>query len=299
MNEVSIWLQYGLNASGDLVAIDDSERGKHGLRCPYCSGDLVAKKGRVVTPHFAHAGQTCAPVERREDAPRLPMYDRFDLQLGAGLFDALRKIRTFGILGRTEWHDYYIDSLTQLGLIKWTPYNFGSYELTRLGKIPFGDLSLRLFCEEQEPRLLEGLAALEARAADPAGDHLVQIDLAIYTAQLRRILASTLYFLEVQADGRTFHKIGVTTRTVEERVKEILIQLRGIYRTVEIKVVGTWLHRGNVELYFKHRYARERAEFGNLTEYFTFEDPKAVLRDLRRMPAKKLNAIEERVLCQR
>ncbi len=25
------------------------------------------------------------------------------------------------------------------------------------------------------------------------------------------------------------------------------------YQTVEIQILGTWTHRGNVELYFKHR----------------------------------------------
>lgn len=39
-------------------------------------------------------------------------------------------------------------------------------------------------------------------------------DWRIYTAQLRKILLSTLYYLEVQADSQILYKIGVTTRPI-------------------------------------------------------------------------------------
>lgn len=118
---------------------------------------------------------------------------------------------------------------------------------------------------------------------------------------MRRVLSVTLYFLELDLDGRMLHKIGVTSRSVEERAAEVADELRawqsGLGATPpSVRVVSTWPHRGNVELYFKHRYADERYRIGTLTEYFIFADSAAVLRDLRRMSKKVLSEVEQAIL---
>lgn len=46
-----------------------------------------------------------------------------------------------------------------------------------------------------------------------------------------------LYFLQIRADGTTLHKIGVTRRTMAERLKEIERDLRGYYSHVSIEVL--------------------------------------------------------------
>ncbi|MEG4088540.1 hypothetical protein [Microcoleus sp. Pol12B4] len=56
--------------------------------------------------------------------------------------------------------------------------------------------------------------------------------------------------------------------------------------------MGLWEHRGNVELYFKHRYKAFNFRIGTLTEYFQFANVKAVLNDLYDMEAKVLSAVE-------
>ncbi len=119
-------------------------------------------------------------------------------------------------------------------------------------------------------------------------------DLRIYWAQWRRILSLTLYFLEI--NGGELHKIGVTTRPIDERIAEIAVDLRPHVGSVKIDVIGTWAHRGNVELYFKHRYHPYNRVMGDLTEYYQLEDGKAVIRDLRRMKAKELSELERVVL---
>lgn len=43
----------------------------------------------------------------------------------------------------------------------------------------------------------------------------------IYRAQLKRILESNLYFLEIKVDRKLLQKIGVTKRPIEERVMEV------------------------------------------------------------------------------
>jgi hypothetical protein len=64
-------------------------------------------------------------------------------------------------------------------------------------------------------------------------------------------------------------------------------------------VVDTWPHRGNVELYFKHRYSDQRRLIGALTSSFAFADSKAVLRDLRRMRPKGLAPVEQDIFAGR
>ena len=171
------------------------------------------------------------------------------------------------------------------------------YQFTHLGKIPVGALPLPLFNQVQEPLLLSELASLEGSVeiAEAAGLSCLEerrADLLIYRSQLRRILVNSLYFLEVKADGNTFYKIGVTTRSIEERIAEVQRDVRAHYSDVTVNLLGLWESRGNVELYFKHRYKAFNYRIGKLTEYFAFPDVKVVLNDLYGMEPKVLSEVE-------
>lgn len=54
-------IPFGLNSSGRLLAISEVERGAAcNCSCPGCGAPLLARKGEVNTPHFAHAsGADC------------------------------------------------------------------------------------------------------------------------------------------------------------------------------------------------------------------------------------------------
>jgi hypothetical protein len=176
-----------------------------------------------------------------------------------------------------------------------------TYHFTDLGKIPVGALPLALFNRVQEPLLLSELVKLEqsTAVAEAAGLSCLEerrADLLIYRAQLRRILVNSLYFLEVKADGNIFYKIGVTTRTIEERIAEVQRDVRAHYSDVAVNLLGLWEHRGNVELYFKHRYQPFNYRIGKLTEYFAFPFVKVVLQDLYEMKPKMLSEVEVDVL---
>ena len=123
-------------------------------------------------------------------------------------------------------------------------------------------------------------------------------DLKLYRAQLQRILSSSLYFLEIETNIGTLYKIGVTTRPIKDRLAEIKLDLVAHYQTVATKVLGTWSHRGNIELYFKHRYRNFNHPIGSLTEYYKFnaEDTEMVLRDLQQMQPKILSLDEIDIL---
>lgn len=121
-------------------------------------------------------------------------------------------------------------------------------------------------------------------------------DLKMYCAQVQRILQFSLYFLEIKADGKLIYKIGITRRSIDERVIEVQRDLKSYYKDVFINVLGTWLHRGNVERYFKYRYQEFNYPVGTLTEYFKFTDVDSVFEDLNQMAPKILTQKEIDIL---
>ena len=86
-----MFLEYGVNDHGELVRIDETGRGRlDGVYCPYCRRPLLARKGKVLAPHFAHDGETCRAADRDADVINLPVYDRFLLHLSPAELQALR-----------------------------------------------------------------------------------------------------------------------------------------------------------------------------------------------------------------
>jgi hypothetical protein len=297
-----MWLKFGVSCDNALVCIEDIPSGKTALTCLYCGGGLTAKKGRVKEHHFAHTQETCRPVAHRvayRDFPALPLYDNFNIQLSG---KELEELKVFWLNYGVSNEGIFVKPSFKLILSKLLAWNEGGfYEFTPLGKIPVGALPLRLFNEVQEPLLLEKLANLEqaAQRAKLINSKYLPEKLAderIYRALLKRILESNLYFLEIKAGRKLLHKIGVTKRPIEERVMEVQRDLTAHYKRVDIQVNGVWKHRGNVELYFKHRYKDFNYRIGSLTEYFHFTDADAVWDDLRQMQPKVLAPVELDVL---
>ena len=291
-----IFLAYGVNQNSELVHIDSVLRGRTGLKCPYCGVSLLARKGDIKAPHFAHDGPTCAASTSENAA--LPAFDKFDLYLPPKV---LADLSAFASDGDDETWNYR--RLMNHGLIK-KGYT-GDFELTHKGKIPLGQLSLKLFLEYQQAAFLEKHEELEqearrqysARAENPALFQAALTDLRLYRAQWRRLLQSTLYFIQVNHTstnwGKPFYKIGVTTRTLALRMAEIQQDLWPHLGIVSLEVLDKRPYRGSVEFYFKHRYSRAQQRLGSLAEYFLFEDIKPVLSyDLRRIPDKTLSDFE-------
>ena len=294
-----MWLKYGVALSGELTSIDEVVRGKTQLTCLYCGGGLTAKKGSVKEHHFAHTEETCKPVSQRiktKAFPSLPLYDNFTIQLKGEELEQLKVLwKEYGAQNYAIPRDLVSFRWQLKGLLE--SEGDGSYQFTNLGKIPVGALPLVLFNQVQEPLLLSELASLEGSVeiAEAAGLSCLDerlADLRIYRAQLRRILVNSLYFLEVKTDGHSFYKIGITTRLIEERIAEVHRDVKAHYSDVAVNLLGLWEHRGNVELYFKHRYKAFNYRIGKLTEYFQFANVKAVLNDLYEMEPKKLSDVE-------
>ena len=302
---LTMWLKFGVALSGELTSIDEVVRGKTQLTCLYCGGGLTAKKGSVKEHHFAHTEDTCKPVSQRiktKAFPSLPLYDNFTIQLKGEELEQLKVLwKEYGAQDYAIPKDLVNFRWQLKGLVEsegdgYAPF-LRTYHFTDLGKIPVGALPLASFNKVQEPLLLSELASLEGSVeiAEAAGLSCLderRADLQIYRSQLHRILVNSLYFLEVKADGNCFYKIGVTTRQIEERIAEVQRDVRAHYSDVTVNLLGLWEHRGNVELYFKHRYKAFNYRIGKLTEYFVFPDVKPILNDLYEMEVKVLSEVE-------
>jgi len=298
-----MWLKFGVAPDGELTSIEEVGRGKTQLTCLYCGGSLTAKKGSVKEHHFAHAEETCKPVSQRiktKAFPALPLYDNFNIELKGEELEQLKVLwKEYGARDYAIPKDLVNFRWELKGLVESS--GVSSYQFTHLGLIPVGALPLALFNRVQEPLLLSELASLQGSVeiAEAAGLSCLderRADLLIYRGQLRRILLNSLYFLEVKADGNIFYKIGVTTRSIEERIAEVQRDVKAHYSDVAVSLLGLWEHRGNVELYFKHRYQPFNYQIGKLTEYFAFPDVKLILNDLYGMEAKVLSEVEVDVL---
>jgi hypothetical protein len=293
-----MWLKYGVDKNGILVCIEDITSGKTLLKCPYCSSGLTAKKGKVKEHHFAHNDQTCRPIANRE-FPTLPLYDNFNIQLSGKDLAQLKLLWQEYETKNYPISSYLITpSLLKAGMLRKNVYSTPpEYKFNDLGKIPVGALELMYFNEVQKPLLLKKLLKLELAFQHAKHKNAPDLayrltDLKLYRAQLQRILSCTLYFLQIQTNIGTLYKIGVTQRPIVKRVAEVKMDLLAHYSSAAIQVLGTWEHRGNIELYFKHRYRDFNYPIGSLTEYYKFnaEDVKIVLDDLQKMKPK--------ILCQ-
>jgi hypothetical protein len=294
-----MWLKFGVALSGELTSIDEVGRGKTQLTCLYCGGGLTAKKGSVKEHHFAHTEETCKPVSQRiktKAFPALPLYEHFNIELKGEELEQLKVLwKEYGAQNYGIPKDLVSFRWELKGLLE--SEGSRSYQFTHLGLIPVGALPLALFNQVQEPLLLSELMKLEdsVEIAEAAGLSCLEerrADLLIYRAQLSRILLNSLYFLEVKADDHCFYKIGITTRSIEERIAEVQRDVRAHYSDVAVNLLGLWERRGNVELYFKHRYKAFNYRIGKLTEYFAFPNVKAVLQDLCEMKPKMLSDVE-------
>jgi len=297
-------LPYGVNSAGELVYIDQVGRGRlTDVICPYCGGALLARKGQRVAHHFAHAGATCQPSARADDVIALPAYDRFGLNLSGrewemlqGFHDAIAPsaARNYG------WHNARVfRRLKDRGLITYNEWSRQD-ELTPLGRVPFGEVSLASFAAIQDGLIKQKHDQLEynvQRAQPESETHKIAVtDLRLYRAQWRRVLLCSLYFLEISHAAGKLYKIGVTMRPLAERLVEITHDLSAQLGDVQIEPLRVLRHRGAIELYFTHRYREARYPLGSLSEYFIFDTRRNALSDLTRLGDKELTEFERDIL---
>ncbi len=285
-----MFLEYGVDEHNQLVHISQAARGRVDLRCPYCGGGLLSRKGQQLIHHFAHDGETCREVERDFDGLTLPIYDRFNVYLSGKLWGSLQRFHS----GPVNNGD--LRALLNADLIR---EEFGryrdNYELTNpKGKIPFGEATLAKFAEFQDGQVYKrhnelqdtvqlaafgkrhNVAAMQTTrwSVEPRPDAVpaALADLHIYRAQVQRVYSQTLYLLLIEHSGGKLYKIGVTARDLEQRIAEIERDLHKLLTVKAIKPIRVLERRGAVERYAHHRYRAHRVQgMGTLTEYFEFD----------------------------
>ena len=324
-----MWLQYALDKDNNLVSIHDVKRGKSDIRCPYCQGELTAKKGKVKAHHFAHVKDTCDLSQNRNVS--LPFYYGFNLVLTPKQFQYLKTVTSpdYGkIQTRYSYKEERRNERTKVSLVEREILKSFSHKPTLLGQAILKQLSLQKFCEAQEKlsqeklkQLQNNLVSLDKKIEQTTEfkksdyylgkpiryqrvvnknhrldrERLQQalIDLDIYCAQYQRVLHNHLYLLEIKVIDNAFYKIGVTTRDIQERIQEIKNDLSKIFSEFSVSLLGLWLHRGNIEYYFKYLYSEFNYSLCHLTEYFNFPDIEPILKDLNDLGIKKLSELEK------
>ncbi len=319
-----MWLQYGLDKDDNLVSVHDVKRGRSGIRCPYCKGELIAKKGEIKAHHFAHAEETCNLSQNRNI--NLPLFYGFNLVLNAKYLRELQRMESPGYKGVNHYRE---DQKIYRYFQKKNIYDF--YGLTDLGKAILKRFSLKEYCEVQEKLSQEKLVLLQANLAGlessikstiefkqssyyknkPVRYQRVvkknqrikeeelkqaEIDFNIYCAQYQRILPNNLYLIKIQTSQQTFYKIGVTARDISSRIREIKLDLARIFPDFSVSLLGLWLYRGNLEYYFKYLYEDLNYSLEDFTEYFNFQDIEPILEDLNSLGEKQLCQLEREVI---
>jgi len=309
-----MFLTYGCDESGDLIHISTVVSGaKAGLKCPYCQGLLSAKKGEILAHHFAHLKESC-----RATLPDLPyQFDFFTYGMTPKQIEALEllikvarePLRTPDVSrwsGEPVREDLELDEIYS----RWIPGNrkssivrlyqdgfqrrdalvemfinrnffaeqegrFGIIRLTDKSRAFLKELNIKEFVDfswQEFERLYNKYAQGSTEEE--------RITFQIYEKERERLAKTHLYFLEIKSGKDKFYKIGITTRPVEERIKEIRAFLaKQGYTHAEISCPFALDKSGLVESYFKACFEKHRFLIGTATEYFSFD--KDVLRAVK------------------
>lgn len=297
-----LFLEFGETSDRQLVHIEETtKRGRQcGLVCPFCGEALLAKKGKKLAHHFAHDGSTCRAVSERENLIPYIEYNRFahglkprDLEIVEGLFKRFGKGRFYETDLSLSYFNW--ERILNLDLVVAAYRDKRGNPLFKLGKralLALGQLSCRLFSEMfwNLFRDREGFVQSNTR-------RFFREDRLMFNALKRRMLLNGLYFLRIPHEAGDLYKIGITTRTPNDRIREITPKLQKHFSLCgPVTCLGFWPHQTAVEAYFKFKYQAFRFSFGSETEYFQFEDIKPVLRDLRGQRLPELNRSERTVV---
>ena len=301
------------NIDDELVHIGDYVKGQK-ASCPYCGNDLIAKKGKVMTHHYAHKkDESCLDTSKTGGIVKLPFFEFMRLGLTNAQLENLAMLPSFfyeGSFNRIKYNyngnwlgsdgkgrssyikNYYSYLFVGMGLMvshgkeeytmggqyhKWKE-RYWKYSLTERAKIVLCQYSLKAyykFCLKEK------------------GDGLGDIEKDMLKSMIKRFEGLTLYFaqlsLALPTSNETVYKIGVTSRSVGERMDEVrqhvAKRLKIQKDDVTIDIVKAIKGVGVVEQYFigKHRKQRLRVDgkdFG--MEYFMFSDKdvKAIKKEL-------------------
>ncbi len=270
-----MFLIYGLGATGDLIRIDQVSSGKTSLVCPYCQKALIARRGKILAHHFAHAGATCRPASGDTTPMATLDFNLFRQSLTGPQARDLNELRHLGWVFRSpgKVKSAMMDRLESLGFVGSTVSEDAMrrplYWTTPRAEAFF----LRLHPATWLRFAVDEMRRAAAGAEDDVTRRLLETELALWQSM-------ALYLLRItKIPG--LYKIGITSRSIEERVAEVQADLRAIGRPETVEVLRHKPGCGAVEAYLKARWQRNRASnIGSHQEYFWRRDDDAVVEDL-------------------
>ena len=114
----------------------------------------------------------------------------------------------------------------------------------------------------------------------------------LFSKELAYFQKFELYFIEIKADYQTIYKIGLTSRPLSLRMKEIEKDLKNYFLKLELKPLFTASGFAFIENFFKLKYAANQFKIGQLTEYFSFSKAtlQLILKDLNLLPFRGMPA---------
>lgn len=307
---------------GKFVHVSEVNSGRTTVLCPYCQQTLMAKKGRIKRHHFAHDGAGCTqhfaanffgitgrlPIKLplsvyafqkltkiqtyyKELTAQQQNYETKEAQEQAlipalkEILAALKKEDTTGDI--SEISQQVDRFMTQ----KIAP--FPAFHLIRRPQFTEGYTDGKRTCnfEELNPDLQEYFYPISFQ---PYVDFLKNYHqkvgdvkenttkLALFQKDLAYFKQFDLYFIEVVADHQKMYKIGLTSRDLPIRMKEIKEDLKNHFLKIALKPIFHLKGYAFLETFFKQKYQAQQVKIGQLTEYFSFEDSTVplILKDL-------------------
>lgn len=315
---------------GQYIHISEITSGRTDVRCPYCQMSLIAKKGRIKRHHFAHDGVGCIAhfsghffslSERLPTRLPLSIYAKQKLTKINGYFSILQQEHQ-AFLQKKDTEKTIIpaikNTLQQLlkedntGNVKEVMEQIDRYRNQIIA--PFPDFHLirsanllpiytdgKNTCSFTD--LVEGRHEYYyASTFVPAVKFLkkyhqkgydfkeVADKMKLFQQDLAYFKQFDLYFIKVIADHQQFYKIGLTSRTLPVRLKEIAQDLKQYYLNVQLAPLFQIKGFAFLETFFKQKYAAQQKKIGQLTEYFSFSDEQItfILKDFNLLNYKAL-----------
>ena len=307
---------------GKFVHISEVNSGRTIVLCPYCQQKLMAKKGRIKRHHFAHDGVGCTQhfaANFFDISGRLPhqlplsvyAFQKLEkiqkyyqdlktkqqndttkelqaTQLLTALDSTLQKLKKTDKTGEiaeimqqvSRFTSQKIAPFPAFHLIQWPQFTDGFTDGRR--QCNYEDLTPDLH-EYFYPIAFEPYVQFLKNYHRKVDDYKeIATKLTLFEKDLSYFKQFELYFIEIIVDHQKIYKIGLTSRGLEKRMKEIKQDLGQFFLTIELKPLFHLKGYAFLETFFKHKYQDRQLKIGQLTEYFSFskEALALILQDL-------------------
>lgn len=307
---------------GKFVHISEVNSGRTIVLCPYCQQKLMAKKGRIKRHHFAHDGVGCTQhfaANFFDISGRLPhqlplsvyAFQKLEkiqkyyqdlktkqqndttkelqaTQLLTALDSTLQKLKKTDKTGEiaeimqqvSRFTSQKIAPFPAFHLIQWPQFTDGFTDGRR--QCNYEDLTPDLH-EYFYPIAFEPYVQFLKNYHRKVDDYKeIATKLTLFEKDLSYFKQFELYFIEIIVDHQKIYKIGLTSRGLEKRMKEIKQDLGQFFLTIELKPLFQLKGYAFLETFFKHKYQDRQLKIGQLTEYFSFskEALSLILQDL-------------------